>query len=136
MLEKFIDLINFGSTDGTVAPAASGDPAAQGAGGFLGSWLFIIVIFVLFWLLLILPQRRQEKKHKEMMSKLEKGDKIVNQAGIIGKIVSISNDKIRIRTGDNTQIDITKGSIAAVLSKASSEEEKEEKEESKDKEEK
>jgi len=70
------------------------------------------------------------------MSKLEKGDKIVNQAGIIGKIVSISNDKIRIRTGDNTQIDITKGSIAAVLSKASSEEEKEEKEESKDKEEK
>ncbi|MGM0640224.1 MAG: preprotein translocase subunit YajC [Thermotogota bacterium] len=121
MFEKVIDFINFGpaGTSGDSAGAAGGtsDAAATGATGGFGSIWFIVILFVLMYVILILPQRRQEKKHKKMISELSRGDKILTAAGIIGKIISIQNDKIRISTGDKTEIDITRNAVSAVLNK-------------------
>ncbi|SDC48350.1 preprotein translocase subunit YajC [Geotoga petraea] len=122
MLEKVIEFINFApaGTTGDAAGAAGGttDAAATGATGGFGSIWFIVILFVLMYVILILPQRRQEKKHKEMISQLSRGDKVMTAAGIIGKIVSIQNDRIRISTGDKTEIDITKNAVSAVLNKS------------------
>jgi len=120
MLEKVIDFINFGpagSTDGAAAAGGTADAATTGATGGFGSIWFIVILFVLMYVILILPQRRQEKKHKKMISELSRGDKILTAAGIIGKIISIQNDRIRISTGDKTEIDITKNAVSAVLNK-------------------
>ncbi len=76
------------------------------------------------YFLIIMPQKRQEKKHRDMLSKLKKDDKILTQSGIIGKIVNINNDFVRIRTADKTELDITKSSIVAILSKSNKEENK------------
>jgi preprotein translocase subunit YajC len=122
MLEKVIEFINFGpaGTTGDTAGAAGGttDVAATDATGGFGSIWFIVILFVLMYVILILPQRRQEKKHKQMISELSRGDKVMTAAGIIGKIVSIQNDRIRISTGDKTEIDITKNAVSAVLNKS------------------
>ncbi|WP_240739334.1 preprotein translocase subunit YajC [Marinitoga lauensis] len=82
------------------------------------------MIFGLMYFLIIMPQKRQEKKHRDMLSKLKKDDKILTQSGIIGKIVNINNDFVRIRTADKTELDITKSSIVAILSKSNKEENK------------
>jgi preprotein translocase subunit YajC len=122
MLEKVVEFINFGpaGTTGDAAGAAGGttDAAATGATGGFGSIWFIVILFVLMYVILILPQRRQEKKHKKMISELSRGDKVMTAAGIIGKIVSIQNDRIRISTGDKTELDITKNAVSAVLNKS------------------
>jgi len=131
MYEKILDFINFGPAGASDAQGVAEQAQAAPGGGF-GGLIFLLVVLVLMWVMLFLPQRRQEKKHKEMISSLKKGDKIVTSAGIIGKIVSISNDTIRIATGDRTEIDITKNAVAGVLSAKSSAEEKVSEEENPD----
>lgn len=132
MLHNFLNFLSFDApnTGGAAAPAVDGSQAAP-TGGF-GSFWFIIIFFILMWVLLILPQRRQDKKHKQMLSDLQKGDKIVTSAGIIGKIVSISPDKIRIRTADKTELDITRSAIGAVMGKSGNSETEESKEDTKE----
>ena len=51
-----------------------------------GTFLPLILIFVVFYFLLIRPQQRKVKQHKEMLSNLKRGDKIVTSGGIIGTI--------------------------------------------------
>jgi preprotein translocase subunit YajC len=135
LLERVLNFINFGPAGSTGAAPATGGAATTGAavpsGSPFGSLWIILIFFVLMYVLLILPQRRQEKKHKKMISELKKGDKILTSSGIIGKILSIQNDRIRITTGDRTDIDITKNAISAVLSKDSSPEKSAPKEEEK-----
>ena len=50
-----------------------------------GTFLPLILIFVVFYFLLIRPQQRKVKQHKEMLSNLKIGDKIVTSGGIINK---------------------------------------------------
>ncbi|WP_113074857.1 preprotein translocase subunit YajC [Petrotoga sp. 9PW.55.5.1] len=120
------DFINFGPAGVTdSANVVEQAQAAPAGGGGFGGLLFFLVIIILMWVMLFLPQRRQEKKHKEMLSALKKGDKIVTSSGIIGKIISITNERIRITTADKTEIDITKNAVAAVLSRSNTEGEQE-----------
>ncbi|RLL82807.1 preprotein translocase subunit YajC [Petrotoga sp. HKA.pet.4.5] len=119
MLERVLNFINFGPAGATdAANTVEQAQAVPASGGGLSGMLFFLIIIILMWVLLFLPQRRQEKKHKEMLSSLKKGDKIVTSSGIIGKIISITNERIRISTADKTEIDITKNAIAGVLSKS------------------
>jgi len=118
MLEKVLDFINFGPAGATDAGnTVEQAQAVPTGGGGAGGLLFFLIIIILMWVLLFLPQRRQEKKHKEMLAALKKGDKIVTSSGIIGKIISITNERIRISTADKTEIDITKNAVAGILSK-------------------
>ena len=63
------------------APPTGGDP-------FSGI-LFMVVIFVVFYFLLIRPQAKRAKEHKKMVEALAKGDEIVTNGGILGKITEV-----------------------------------------------
>ncbi|KAF2956532.1 preprotein translocase subunit YajC [Marinitoga sp. 38H-ov] len=119
------NILFFGPPE-AAAPQTSANTATASSGGFWGLLFPFILIFGMMYFLIILPQRRQEKKHRDMLSQLKKDDKILTQAGIVGKVVNINNDYVRIRTADKTELDITKSSIVAILSK-SNKESKEEK---------
>lgn len=122
-IHSLTDFLFFGPPE-AAAPQTTTGAAATTASGSIWSLLFpFILIFGLMYFLIIMPQKRQEKKHRDMLSKLKKDDKIMTSSGIIGKIVSINNDYVRIRTADKTELDITKSSIAAILSKSNKEEE-------------
>ena len=56
-----------------------------------GTFLPLILIFVVFYFLLIRPQQRKVKQHKEMLSNLKRGDKIVASGGIIGTINMVAD---------------------------------------------
>ena len=68
-----------------------------------GTFLPLILIFVVFYFLLIRPQQRKVKQHKEMLSNLKRGDKIVTSGGIIGTINKVA---------DNVEIKIASGMVA------------------------
>ena len=86
------------------------------------SWLqmlpsigIILVLVVAFYFLLIRPQRKREKQETEMRSSLSVGDEITTTGGIVGRILSVSDDTVVIVTsGDCTKLRIVKGSIARV----------------------
>ena len=66
----------------------------------LFSFVPLIVLFAIFYFLVIRPQQNQIKKHKEMLSALKKGDEIVTNGGLIGEIVKVEENFIKVKLND------------------------------------
>lgn len=78
--------------------------------------LFTFVpLMLIFWFLLIRPQRKLQQKHMEVIQSLKKGDEVITDGGIIGQIVHLTDDRVTIRTGENTRIVLVRGKIARVV---------------------
>ncbi|MDG2006812.1 MAG: preprotein translocase subunit YajC [Alphaproteobacteria bacterium] len=81
----------------------------------LSGILPLILIFVVFYFLLIRPQQKKLKSHKEMITNLKKGDKIVTQGGIMGTIHYVNEDgTISLEVADNVTVKVAKGMVADV----------------------
>ena len=82
-----------------------------------GTFLPLILIFAVFYFLLIRPQQRKVKQHKEMLSNLKRGDKIITSGGIIGTINKVSdNRELIVEVSENVEIKIAPGMVADLYS--------------------
>lgn len=81
------------------------------------SLVMIAVIFVLFYLMLIRPQNKRAKEHRQLISELKKGDEIVTSGGILGKIMHIDEQFIRLEVATGFEMTIQRSSVGAVLPK-------------------
>ena len=78
----------------------------------MGAFLPLILIFVVFYILLIRPQQKKMKRHREMISNLKRGDKIITSGGIIGLITKVKDTKeISLEISENVEIQIAPGMI-------------------------
>ncbi len=99
--------------DTLYAMASGGGGTAGGAGGFggIGAFLPFILIFAVFYFLIIMPQRKRDQEHKKMLESLKRGDKIMTNGGIYGKVVDIKENKLVIEIAKGVEIDILKSAI-------------------------
>ncbi|RDH42958.1 preprotein translocase subunit YajC [Zooshikella ganghwensis] len=95
------------------ADAAAGQPA----GGSMWSLVMMVGFFAIFYFLLIRPQQKKAKEHKQMLSQLQKGDEVVTNGGIVGKITKVSDEFITLQVNDNTQLNFQKAAVVASLPK-------------------
>jgi len=65
---------------------------AAGAGGSMGLMIFVVIMFVGMYFLSIRPQKKQQQKRKEMLSAMNKGDRVVTLGGIKGVVASINRE--------------------------------------------
>ncbi|MFP5212454.1 MAG: preprotein translocase subunit YajC, partial [Acidobacteriota bacterium] len=72
---------------------------------------------VIFYFLLIRPQQKRQKEHKAMLEGLQKGDVVVTQGGIIGKITGVAENAITIEIAEKVRVKVQRGYIAAIQSK-------------------
>lgn len=70
------------------------------------------LIFLIFYWLLIRPQRKEKERHEQMIAGLKKGDEITTVGGIIGTIVHLSDDRVTVKTGDNTRLIVERGKVS------------------------
>ncbi len=92
---------------------AGGD--AAGAGGSLLSTLMLpIAMIAIFYFLLIRPQQQRQKKHREMLGALKKGDMVATSGGIIGKISKLSDDEVTLDTGEGGKLRFLRSAIMDV----------------------
>jgi preprotein translocase subunit YajC len=82
----------------------------------LGSFIAI------FCFLLIRPQRQQQKRHVDMVQSLKRGDEVVTVGGVIGRIVHVKDDRLTIKTGEDTRLVIERDKVSRKLDRASEEE--------------
>jgi preprotein translocase subunit YajC len=75
-------------------------------------WTAIIAIF---WFLLIRPQKKAQQRHQAMVEGLKKGDEVMTDGGIIGQVVHLKEDRVMIRTGQDTRIEVARVKIARVF---------------------
>jgi preprotein translocase subunit YajC len=94
--------------------------AASGSGGFdnLQQFLPLILIFVVFYFLLLRPQQKKAKSHREMVSQLRRGDRVLTQGGIVGQINKvISDSEVSVEIAEGVRVRVMRGAITEVLAK-------------------
>jgi len=92
-----------------------GQPAPGGGGISIHFFVMMGLVFLVFYLLLIRPQRTRQKKHQEMVENLKPGDKVVTSGGIHGTVMGVQKDKLELKIASNVKIDISKTSIAVIV---------------------
>ena len=92
-------------------------------GSPLGGTIFMMVaIFAIFYFLLIRPQRQAQKRHQEMVANLRRGDDIMTDGGVLGEIVHIKDDRVTVKTGENTRLVVHRPKIARVVTRGEAQE--------------
>ncbi|MFA5984301.1 MAG: preprotein translocase subunit YajC [Methylococcaceae bacterium] len=92
------------------APAATQQPGLEGL-------LFPVAILVFFYFLFLLPQSKKAKEQKQMLAALGKGSEVVTTGGILGKVVELDENFVKIEVNDNTFIQVQRHAIASLMPK-------------------
>ncbi|OJH33806.1 preprotein translocase subunit YajC [Cystobacter ferrugineus] len=74
--------------------------------------VFIIGLFAIMYFVMIRPQQKQLKKHQELISSLKKGDEVVTQGGLIGRIQVVQDREVTLEVASGTRIRVLKTSVA------------------------
>ena len=96
---------------------------AQAAGGGAGaagltSFIPLILIFAIMYFLLIRPQQKKLKEHQAMVEALRRGDQVVTQGGILGKVTKVKdNNEIEVEIASGVKVRVVKSTISQVISK-------------------
>ncbi len=92
--------------------AGGGDPT----GGLMGL-LPLILMFVVLWFLMIRPQMKRAKEHKAMVGALAKGDEVMTQGGVAGRVAEVGDNFIHLEVADKVNLVVQKQAVATVLPK-------------------
>ncbi|MDA0704906.1 MAG: preprotein translocase subunit YajC, partial [Proteobacteria bacterium] len=92
---------------------------SEGIGGFDPmAFLPLVLIFVVFYFLLIRPQQKKMKQHREMLSTMRRGDKVVTGGGIIGTVSKVDNGhEVTVEISKDVKVKVRRDLISMVLSK-------------------
>ena len=93
---------------------------AQGFGGGDGfsTLIPLVLIFAVFYFLLIRPQQKRAKMHREMLSAIRRGDRIVTGGGILGKVIKVrDNDELDVEIAEGVKIRAQRGGVSGVMAK-------------------
>ena len=92
--------------------------AAGGPAGAFTSFIPLILIFAIMYFLLIRPQQKKVKEHQKMVEALRRGDQVVTQGGVIGKVAKVKDDnEVEVEISDGVKVRVVKNTIAQVVSK-------------------
>ncbi len=95
--------------------------AAEGApqGGSMQLFITFGLFAVIFYFMIYRPQAKRVKEHKALMSSMGKGDEVMTNGGLLGRITKVSadSDYIVIALNNNTEVTIKKDFVTAVLPK-------------------
>ncbi len=91
--------------------------AAAGPMDSIMQFLPIILMFVVLYFLMVRPQMKKAKEHKALLDALSKGDEVVTQGGLAGRITKVGDDFVSISIAENVEIQMQKPAISLVLPK-------------------
>lgn len=100
------------------ATPAFAQAAAPGGAAAFGQFLPLILIFVIMYFFLIRPQQKKMKEHRAMVEALRRGDQVVTQGGIVGKVAKVHEDgMLDVEIAEGVKVKVLRNTIVQVLSK-------------------
>lgn len=93
----------------TQAPAPEGNPMI--------TLVMFAGLFVFMYLFIIRPQRKRQKEHTQLVEAVTKGDEVVMNSGMLGKVIRVEGDYLVLETGNNVELKFQKVAVHAVLPK-------------------
>ena len=108
---------NWRNSEMFITPAFAQSAGGLAEGGF--GLLPIVFVMVIFYFLLIRPQQKRAKQHKEMLSAIRRGDKIVTSGGLTGTIVKVVEDSetVEVEIAKDVKVHVVRAMIADVKGK-------------------
>lgn len=97
--------------------AQSANQAQQGSTTV--SLVMMFAIFIVMWFLLIAPQKKRVKQHQLMISQLKRGDEVITQGGLMGRITELHEHAVEVELAPGQIVAVQRQYIAQVLPKGS-----------------
>ena len=94
-----------------MAPAQGGDAG----GGMISTVLMFAVIIFIFYFMIIRPQNKRQKERQKMIQAMKKGDKVLTNSGIHGKIVGLEEKFVLVEIAENVKVKMEKTAIGAII---------------------
>jgi preprotein translocase subunit YajC len=87
-------------------------------GGAIAQFLPLILIFAIMYFLLIRPQQKKMKAHQAMIEAVRRGDQVITQGGVVGKVTKVKDDgEVEVEIATGVKVRVIKATLAQVLSK-------------------
>ncbi|MEI6544415.1 MAG: preprotein translocase subunit YajC [Methylococcales bacterium] len=102
--------MSFFISDALAAAPAAAQPGIEGM-------LFPLGILAFFYFLFLRPQSKRTKEKKQMIASLGKGVEVVTSGGILGKIVDLDDNFVKIEVSENSFIQVQRQSIESMMPK-------------------
>ena len=90
-------------------------PAAQQGAFDFGSIGMMVAMFAALYFVMIRPQMKRQKEHKAMLEKIKRGDEVLTNGGIAGKVTDIGDNFVTVEVAENVRIRVQKGAVGSVL---------------------
>lgn len=93
--------------------------ASSSTGGGYEQILMMVAMFAVLYFIMIRPQMKRAKEHKALVEGLAKGDEVVTQGGIAGRITKVGDSFVTVEIADKVEIQVQKPAVQLVLPKGS-----------------
>ncbi len=104
--------------DFLIFPAFAGEATTSQSSSFsILDFAFPIIIFVLLYLIILRPQSKRAKEHRAMQAALLRGDEVVTDGGIMGKIINVTDNAITLEIADKIEVKLRRESVNSVMPK-------------------
>jgi preprotein translocase subunit YajC len=97
--------------------AATGATTVARTGGLMDYYVLPILIFVFLWFVMIRPQIKRTKEHKQLMESLQKGDEVVTQGGLAGRVSKLGESYVALEVFSGAEILVQRSAIVLALPK-------------------
>jgi preprotein translocase subunit YajC len=79
----------------------------------------LLLIFGIMYFLLIRPQQKKLKEHQQMVAALRRGDQVITQGGVMGKVTKVKDDsnEVEVQIAEGVNVRVIRSTIATVVNK-------------------
>ncbi|UCD86654.1 MAG: preprotein translocase subunit YajC [Desulfobacterales bacterium] len=98
-----------------VAYALGTGGGASGQSGGFGALVPLILMFAIFYFLLIRPQQKKQKEHRQMLSRIKKGDRVITSGGLYGRITGITDTIVTLEISEKVRVKVGRANIAGLV---------------------
>lgn len=100
-----------------VTPAYAQAAAPAGGAAGLASFLPLILIFVIMYFLMIRPQQKRAKEHRAMIEALKKGDEVVTQGGLVGKVTAVRDQELEVEIAPGVKVRVIRATVTGLVNR-------------------
>ena len=100
-----------------VTPAYAQAAAPAGGAAGLASFLPLILIFVIMYFLMIRPQQKRAKEHRALVEALKKGDEVVTQGGLVGKVTAVRDQELEVEIAPGVKVRVIRATVTGLVNR-------------------
>ncbi|MFA7496854.1 MAG: preprotein translocase subunit YajC [Acidithiobacillus sp.] len=100
-----------------IANAYAGTAAGGGSDSIFMQVIPLVVIFAIFYFLLIRPQMKKTKEQRQLIASISKGDEVVTQGGLAGRVMQLSEDYLQLEVAEGVVVKVQRAAVTLLLPK-------------------